>query len=96
MSGAAPLSAELTRQFSERLPGSAIGQGYGMTETATSVTFPQVDMKIGTLGTSGALLHGDTCRVRKPDGTWATFNEPGELFVKGPSMATCYLHNEAA
>ncbi len=29
MSGAAPLSAELTRQFMEVLPGSAIGQGYG-------------------------------------------------------------------
>lgn len=29
MSGAAPLSAELTQQYCDRLPNSAIGQGYG-------------------------------------------------------------------
>lgn len=96
MSGAAPLSAELTKQFCERLPGTGIGQGYGLTETATSFTFPRVDMKIGTLGSSGMLLPGHTARIRKPDGTWAGFNESGELYTKGPSMALYYLDNEEA
>lgn len=96
MSGAAPLSAELTRQYCERLPNSAIGQGYGMTELATTITFPRIDMHIGTLGSGGQLFQGNTCRVLKADGTYATYNEPGELFVKGPTVALCYLNNEEA
>ncbi|EKM61280.1 uncharacterized protein PHACADRAFT_247774 [Phanerochaete carnosa HHB-10118-sp] len=96
MSGAAPLSAELTRQYCERLPNSAIGQGYGMTETATAITFPQIDMHVATLGSGGQLLQGNTCRVLKSDGTYATYNEPGELFIKGPTLALCYFNNEEA
>lgn len=96
MSGAAPLSAELTRQYCERLPNSAIGQGYGMTELATTITFPRIDMHVGTLGSGGQLLQGNTCRVLKPDGTYATYNEPGELLIKGPTVALCYLNNEEA
>lgn len=38
MVGAAPLSPELTLQFQKVLPQSEIGQGYGMTETCTTVT----------------------------------------------------------
>lgn len=96
MSGAAPLSAELTKQISERLPGAGIGQAYGMTELATAATWPPVDMKIDTLGSGGQLLQGNVCRVLKPDGTWAGYNEPGELIIKGPTVALCYLHNKEA
>ena len=68
----------------------------GMTETCTAVSWPRLDQKIGTLGSSGQLLPGDIARVIKPDGTLAGFNEAGELVVKGPSMALCYLNNEEA
>lgn len=67
-----------------------------MTETATAITFPRIDMQVGTLGSGGQLLQGNTARVRKPDGTWAGCNEPGELFIKGPTLALCYLNNEEA
>lgn len=67
-----------------------------MTETCTTVTFPRIDQKIGTLGSGGRILPGDVARVLKPDGTFAGHNEPGELFVKGPSMALCYLNNAEA
>lgn len=53
-------------------------------------------MKVATLGSGGQLLPGNTCRVLKPDGTYAGYNESGELFVKGPSMALCYYNNEKA
>ncbi|KAJ3556064.1 hypothetical protein NM688_g2238 [Phlebia brevispora] len=96
MSGAAPLSAELTRQFVEVLPQAHVGQGYGMTETCTAVTWPRVDQKIGTLGSGGQLLPGNVARILKQDGTYANFNEPGELIIKGPSMALCYLDNPEA
>lgn len=38
MVGAAPLSAELTHQFTKVLPQAEICQGYGMTETCTTTT----------------------------------------------------------
>lgn len=38
MVGAAPLSAELTLQFQKVLTQAEIGQGYGLTETCTTVT----------------------------------------------------------
>ncbi|PSR76712.1 hypothetical protein PHLCEN_2v8309 [Hermanssonia centrifuga] len=68
----------------------------GMTETCTTVTFPRIDQKIGTLGSGGQLLPGDVARVMKPDGSLAGFNEPGELVVKGPSVSLCYLNNPEA
>ncbi|KAI0095115.1 amp dependent CoA ligase [Irpex rosettiformis] len=96
MSGAAPLSAELTSQYCERIPTSAIGQGYGMTETATTLTFPRIDVKVDTLGSGGQLLAGNICRILKADGKWAGYNEPGELIVKGPTAALCYFNNPEA
>ncbi|OBZ76144.1 4-coumarate--CoA ligase-like 7 [Grifola frondosa] len=96
MCGAAPLSAELTNQLSQVLPLTAIGQGYGMTETCTTVTFPQMNAKIGTVGSAGTLLPGIVARVVKQDGSLAGYNEPGQLVVKGPAMALGYFDNEQA
>ncbi|GJE94284.1 amp dependent CoA ligase [Phanerochaete sordida] len=96
MSGGAPLSAELTRQYCARLPHSAIGQAYGMTETATALTFPRIDMHVSTPGSGGQLLPGNRCRIVKADGTLATYNEPGELYVTGPTVTLGYYKNEEA
>lgn len=96
MSGAAPLSAELTEQLIRILPNASIGQAYGMTESCTTLTFPRLDMKICTLGSSGVLLPGVTAKVVKEDGTLAGFNEQGELYVKAPSVALGYYKNPEA
>ena len=96
MSGAAPLSSELTTQLVQVLPACWIGQAYGMTETCTAVTFPPVDRKIGTLGSGGVLLPGCTARVLRPDGALAAHGEPGELVVTGPSVALGYMNNPQA
>ena len=53
-------------------------------------------MKVATLGSGGQLLPGNVARLLKPDGTWAGYNEPGELIIKGPSVALCYYNNEEA
>ena len=95
-SGAAPLSAELTHQVARVLSNACIGQGYGMTETCTSFSFPQLDMRVGTPGSAGRLLPGTAVRVRMPDGTWGGVGAQGELVVTGPSMAIGYLDNAAA
>lgn len=67
-----------------------------MTETSTTVAFPQSDQKIGTLGSAGRLIPGIVARVVKPDGTLAGYGEPGQLVVRGPAMALGYLNNEEA
>jgi len=96
MSGAAPLSGELMRRISIIFPNAAVGQGYGLTETCTTVCFMQADRKFGTIGAVGELLPGITAKVVKSDGTLASDGEQGELVVKGPSMALGYYGNLAA
>ncbi|KAI0634244.1 acetyl-CoA synthetase-like protein [Trametes polyzona] len=95
-SGAAPLSAELTNQLGRVLPNSGIGQGYGMTETCTTVSFPQLSMRIGTPGSAGVLIPGVRLRILKADGSWGGYNETGQIVVTGPSMAIGYLDNPEA
>ncbi|THV07585.1 phenylacetyl-CoA ligase [Dendrothele bispora CBS 962.96] len=96
MSGAAPLSGELVQQLRKLCPNASIGQGYGMTETSTSLTMFPPDQTIGTIGSAGKLIPGVTARVVKADGSLAGEGEQGELVVTGPSMALGYLNNEAA
>src|SRR5262249_9688402 len=43
VSGGAPLSAERHAAVAARLPNAAVGQGYGLTETAVGVTAPDRD-----------------------------------------------------
>ncbi|CCM01556.1 uncharacterized protein FIBRA_03615 [Fibroporia radiculosa] len=94
--GAAPLSAELTHQLAQVLPQVHIGQGYGMTETSTTISFPQIEQKICLPGSAGRLLPDVIARVVKTDGSLAGPGEPGHLVVKSPSNALRYLNNEEA
>jgi len=94
--GAAPLSAALTENIVRLLPNAHIGQGYGMTETSTSVVMCPLSQKVGKLGSIGQLITGVRARVVKEDGTLARAGEPGELVVKIPSSALRYQNNEKA
>ena len=67
-----------------------------MTETCTTVTFPRIDQKIGTLGCAGQIMAGVVMKVVKEDGVLAKYGESGELYVKAPSIALRYLNNEEA
>ena len=42
------------------------------------------------------LIPGTVARVIKPDGSLASYDEPGELVVKSPSVALGYANNEQA
>jgi 4-coumarate--CoA ligase len=44
----------------------------------------------------GQLLPGTQARVVKADGSLADYGEVGELMVKTPSVALCYLNNPQA
>ena len=96
MSGAAPLSGELVQQLRHICPNAAIGQGYGLTETCTTISAFPPSQKIGTIGSAGQLIPGIRARVVKADGSLAREGEQGELVVTGPSMALGYLNNEKA
>jgi len=96
VSGAAPLSGELVAQLAARFPNAQIGQGYGLTETSTSVSMFSPDCKVGVVGSSGTLAPGIIARVVRPDGSLAGVNEPGELWLKSPALALGYYKNPEA
>ncbi|TFK24404.1 phenylacetyl-CoA ligase [Coprinopsis marcescibilis] len=94
--GAAPLTRELNEQLFEMFPDAHIGQAYGMTETCTATMAWPIHRKRGTPGSSGRLLPGVVARVVKLDGALAVYDEPGELWIKTPSVSLGYVNNEQA
>lgn len=93
--GAAPLGEETADDLQKMYPNWAIRQGYGLTETCTVVcsTVPN-DIWFGS---SGSLVSGYEARLVTPDGDEVTsYDTPGELWVKSPSVVLGYLNNEKA
>ncbi|KAJ5089220.1 Acyl-CoA ligase inpC [Penicillium argentinense] len=93
--GAAPLGMETAADFQKIYPSVAIRQGYGLTETCTVVcsTHPE-DI---VLGSSGCLVPGFEARIITPEGQEITsYDTPGELVVRSPSVVLGYLNNEKA
>lgn len=93
--GAAPLGVETASDLQSIFPEWKITQGYGLTETATVVctTSPQ-DI---WLGSSGSLMPGHEARLVTVEGTEVEgYDQPGELWVKGPSIVLGYLNNPKA
>lgn len=93
--GAAPLGKETAEELQTMFPKMDVRQGYGLTETATVVcaTVPG-DIWFGS---SGSLLPGVTARIVTVEGNEITgYDQPGELWVKAPSVTLGYLKNEQA
>ncbi|KII86637.1 hypothetical protein PLICRDRAFT_177391 [Plicaturopsis crispa FD-325 SS-3] len=96
MFGAAPLTGEVYELLRKKFPHAHLGQGYGLTETCTTVCMMPVSKKHATVGSAGQIIPGTVVRVVKPDGSLAGVDEPGELVVRGPSMALGYANNAEA
>jgi acyl-CoA synthetase (AMP-forming)/AMP-acid ligase II len=93
-SGAAPLSAELATECSERI-GCEVAQGYGMTELSpVSHCTPPGMYKPGSVGltvpnTEVRIVDVETKASLKVD-------QDGEVWVRGPQVMKGYLNNEVA
>lgn len=94
MSGAAPLSAELTSACEERL-GVRVIQGYGMTESspATHVT----PLTGAVAGSAGELVGSTEMRLVDPEtGRDVPPGIAGEVWVRGPQVMLGYLNQPEA
>lgn len=95
MSGAAPLSAEVTEQFNKRIPHIALTQGYGMTETSPVSHCTTGDENVEP-GWVGRILPTFEARLVKEDGEDAKEGERGEIWMRGPSVMMGYHDNPEA
>ncbi len=96
MSGAAPLSAELTQAVSKRL-GCVVKQGYGLTETSpvTHVN-PDDPAKIKD-GSIGPCVANTDCKIVDYEtGAEQGPNQRGEVWVRGPQVMRGYLNRPEA
>ncbi|KAI0064697.1 phenylacetyl-CoA ligase [Artomyces pyxidatus] len=96
LSGAAPLSADLSGQIAKMLPNAYIGQGYGLTEMSAAVTLSPLTQGTSKPGSAGKLIPGTRARILKEDGTYGKAGEQGELLISGPSLALRYKDGEKA
>jgi acyl-CoA synthetase (AMP-forming)/AMP-acid ligase II len=91
VSGGAPLGAALQRAVAARLPGAAVGQGWGLTETTVGAAGP--DRGSGTIpGSVGRVMPNTELRIVDPgSGRDLGPDEDGELWVRGPQNTPGYL-----
>jgi acyl-CoA synthetase (AMP-forming)/AMP-acid ligase II len=91
--GGAPLPVHIQDAAAARLPGCVVAQGWGLTETSSSVCVPD-RADPAPPGTVGRLLPNTELTVVDPDtGRPAAV---GELWVRGPQVMAGYLNQPAA
>ena len=95
MSGSA-CPPELVHWFAARLPGCAVTQLWGMTETQAALyTRPGDALEVATRS-AGRVSPGTEVRISSPDGIAVAPDEEGELQVRGCLLFPGYFNNDAA
>ncbi|KAF3916988.1 S-dihydroxybenzoyltransferase [Orbilia brochopaga] len=94
MTGAAPLTEELSKEIIQLYPGMKVVQGYGLTESSTVVCYTSgQDIWHGS---SGCILPGIKCRIVNDKGRDVGEGELGELLVSADNVVLGYLNNKKA
>jgi acyl-CoA synthetase (AMP-forming)/AMP-acid ligase II len=96
LAGAAPLSAELAAEFTQRT-GATVYQVYGMTEVSGATHLGTTDPARNKPGSIGALIGNTETRVVSPEtGADVAPGERGEIWVRGPFIMKGYFENPEA
>jgi long-chain acyl-CoA synthetase len=87
-SGAAPLPAEVRRQFQARVPNATIYEGYGCTESATIISSnpPGRDRP----GSVGLPVPGCEVSIQSGTGEVLAAGQDGEICVRSPGVMSGY------
>jgi long-chain acyl-CoA synthetase len=94
VSGAAALPPEVADRFTARF-GLPILQGYGLTE-ASPVVSTSVGLDQPSPGSVGRPLPGVSVRLVDESGEDALYDDPGEIWVRGPNIFHGYWHDDEA
>ena len=97
--GAAPMDAALLERSVDRL-GCRFLQYYGMTEITGAMTIlgpaDHDSSHPHLLRSVGRALPGDVIEIRDPDGELLAVDQPGEIWVKGPTLLIEYWNRPDA
>jgi long-chain acyl-CoA synthetase len=91
-SAAATMAAEIVRQWKEQT-GLTIYEGYGMTESASAVTYNHYYRHV--IGSVGTPVPGVEVQIRDEQGNRVEQGGEGEICVRGRNIMKGYLHNPA-
>ncbi len=89
-SAASSLPGEVIHQWKE-MTGIDISEGYGMTESASAVTYNHYHRHVA--GSVGETVPGVEVQIRDMNGATLGIGEEGEICVKGPNLMKGYLDN---
>jgi long-chain acyl-CoA synthetase len=89
-SAAASLPAEVIRQWKE-VTGLTISEGYGMTESASAVTYNHYYQHVAA--SVGETVPGVEVQIRDAEGNILPRGQEGEICVKGHNIMKGYLDN---
>ena len=88
-SAATSMASEIVRRWSETF-GLTIHESYGMTETASLVTFNHLyQHRIGSVGTLAGVVEA---RLVDPEDNPVPVGETGEIVIRGPNIMTGYFN----
>ncbi len=91
-SAAASMAADIVRRWRERF-GRVIHEAYGMTETASLVTFNHMYRhKAGSVGTPAGVVE---VRIVDPEDRPLPAGEAGEILIRGPNVMAGYFNQPA-
>jgi acyl-CoA synthetase (AMP-forming)/AMP-acid ligase II len=95
--GGAMLPTELVRVIADRLPGVAVTNGYGMTESTGNGTRAVGAVLLDDPGTVGSPEPGVEIQIREPDGVTSTRDgDVGEIHVRGAGVFLGYWNDPEA
>lgn len=92
-SAAASMAAEIVRQWKD-VTGLTIYEGYGMTESASAVTFNHYYRHV--IGSIGTAVPGVEVQIRDKDGNHLEYGYEGEICIAGHNIMKGYLNNPEA